>query len=542
MPKHELYPLLLKITWIIFAFAYGSCVGSLINVLVYRLPRGLGVITPSSRCPFCSTKLTWRENIPVFGWLMLRGRCRFCKAPISPEYPIVEAIVGGLFVLFFVLWYAIDPNAVWLGLDFGAMRPEWAGLDRWHQWPRETWPIFLVILTLVASLVAMTLVDLRTFTIPIILPWVASVVGLVLHTGHAAWFDFFSKRHGLGPHTADGYVWAIPTPGDWGWAGASIGAIVGIVLSLLLLRLGVITRSFGEDYDAWEKENYPEARQEGDADEKPTPTPVELARRVNRRGLLIFLAGLATLAIGVFLGQFGLIDPAWAPAAAGLLLAPFAGAIVARAIKHPARGEPERPAEQPAIAESGQSNQQPGKGEPQADTTPTDAWIQYPHARREMIRELAFLAPPALFALAGAWLARTMAGDDPAALPLWVDVLAGVLLGYLVGGAVVWAIRIFGSLAFGKEAMGMGDVHLMAGVGACLGWIDATLAFFLAAFVGMYWLIVSRIASGSTDRAIPYGPYLAAATLLVVLAKPLIETGLTVLFKIPPDMPPIDLP
>ncbi|MEO0630377.1 MAG: prepilin peptidase, partial [Planctomycetota bacterium] len=61
---------------VLFVFAFGACVGSLINVLVYRLPLGLPVVVPSSRCPACATKLTWRENVPIFGWLLLGGRCR----------------------------------------------------------------------------------------------------------------------------------------------------------------------------------------------------------------------------------------------------------------------------------------------------------------------------------------------------------------------------------------------------------------------------------------------------------------------------------
>jgi leader peptidase (prepilin peptidase)/N-methyltransferase len=160
----------------------------------------------------------------------------------------------------------------------------------------------------------------------------------------------------------------------------------------------------------------------------------------------------------------------------------------------------------------------------------------YPHARREMVREMAFLAPAALLALVGWYAARWWlpAADSP---PLWLAAFAGSLLGYLVGGGVVWGVRILGSLAFGKEAMGLGDVHMMAAVGACLGWIDASLAFFVAAFVGIYFVIVQRVASGSTARAMPYGPYLAAATMLIVLCKPLVERALTLLLKTPINLP-----
>jgi len=116
-------------------------------------------------------------------------------------------------------------------------------------------------------------------------------------------------------------------------------------------------------------------------------------------------------------------------------------------------------------------------------------------------------------------------------------VLTGVLMGYLIGGGVVWAVRILGSLAFGKEAMGLGDVHLMAAVGACLGWVDSTLAFFGAAFVGLFWFVLGSVFSGTFKRTMPYGPYLAISTVLVLLCKPLIEAGLSALTGQRIDLP-----
>jgi leader peptidase (prepilin peptidase)/N-methyltransferase len=83
-------------------FILGACIGSFLNVVVYRIPAGLSLIHPPSRCPHCFHKLGMTENVPVFGWLWLRGRCRWCKTPISPRYPMVEAVTGLLFVL--VYW------------------------------------------------------------------------------------------------------------------------------------------------------------------------------------------------------------------------------------------------------------------------------------------------------------------------------------------------------------------------------------------------------------------------------------------------------
>jgi prepilin signal peptidase PulO-like enzyme (type II secretory pathway) len=74
----------------------GGSIGSFLNVVVYRLPRGMGLLRPASRCPHCEYPILARDNIPVIGWLVLRGRCRRCQIRISARYPIVEAAVAGL--------------------------------------------------------------------------------------------------------------------------------------------------------------------------------------------------------------------------------------------------------------------------------------------------------------------------------------------------------------------------------------------------------------------------------------------------------------
>ncbi|MBW4491802.1 MAG: prepilin peptidase [Oscillatoria princeps RMCB-10] len=85
----------------LIVFALGASIGSFLNVVVYRLPAGLSLLWPPSRCPKCLNRLGARENVPVFGWLCLRGRCRHCRSPISPRYPLVEAATGTLFLLVF---------------------------------------------------------------------------------------------------------------------------------------------------------------------------------------------------------------------------------------------------------------------------------------------------------------------------------------------------------------------------------------------------------------------------------------------------------
>jgi leader peptidase (prepilin peptidase)/N-methyltransferase len=76
----------------------GACIGSFINVVAWRLPREESLIWPGSHCPRCGTPLAWFDNLPVLGWLLLRGRCRYCHQPIASRYPLVESLCAGLWV------------------------------------------------------------------------------------------------------------------------------------------------------------------------------------------------------------------------------------------------------------------------------------------------------------------------------------------------------------------------------------------------------------------------------------------------------------
>ena len=78
-------------------FVFGLLVGSFFNVVIARVPAGLSIVRPGSRCPRCGHALAWYENIPLVSWLVLRGRCRSCRAPISGRYPLIELLTGALF-------------------------------------------------------------------------------------------------------------------------------------------------------------------------------------------------------------------------------------------------------------------------------------------------------------------------------------------------------------------------------------------------------------------------------------------------------------
>jgi leader peptidase (prepilin peptidase)/N-methyltransferase len=91
---------------IVLAALGGLIIGSFLNVVAYRLPRGESLAHPPSRCPSCGAPVKPYDNIPVLSWLVLRGRCRACKAPISARYPLVEALTGALYAL--VTWARWD--------------------------------------------------------------------------------------------------------------------------------------------------------------------------------------------------------------------------------------------------------------------------------------------------------------------------------------------------------------------------------------------------------------------------------------------------
>ena len=86
----------------------GLAIGSFLNVVVHRVPRGESVVSPPSSCPTCSNAIRPRDNVPVAGWLLLKGKCRDCRTPISPRYPMVEAATAALFVVM-ALRFGFDP-------------------------------------------------------------------------------------------------------------------------------------------------------------------------------------------------------------------------------------------------------------------------------------------------------------------------------------------------------------------------------------------------------------------------------------------------
>jgi len=139
--------------------------------------------------------------------------------------------------------------------------------------------------------------------------------------------------------------------------------------------------------------------------------------------------------------------------------------------------------------------------------------------RTEVCREVVFLMPIITCSLAGFWISRNIAPIQAWWLSLSqrpaIAGLLGSLWGYFVGCGVVWAIRILGTFGFGKEAMGLGDVHLMGAAGAVIGPVFVVVAFFIAPFFGLAWAAVQMFFKKT--RQIPYGPFLSLGIFTVMI-------------------------
>lgn len=98
-----------ELSIVIFIFIFGIIIGSFLNVVIYRVPKGESIAFPASKCQSCQTPLKWYHNVPIFSWLFLRGKCGFCSEKISVQYPLIELTTGLIAVSLFyklgLVWY-----------------------------------------------------------------------------------------------------------------------------------------------------------------------------------------------------------------------------------------------------------------------------------------------------------------------------------------------------------------------------------------------------------------------------------------------------
>ncbi len=195
--------------WCLWVFAVGLGVGSFVNVLIARLPHEKSVIWPNSRCFTCFQPIRLTDNLPVLGYLRLRGRCRNCRTPFSPSYLGIEVLMGVLFLVIFLVecvGQATDgpgffkPWAYTPGLKFSY-------ISSLPVPPAEVWVYWATHAFLVAALVASAAIDARHQIIPTQITYVGTVVGIVLST-LLPW-PWPSLGTSLGPNAAT-MSWIVP--------------------------------------------------------------------------------------------------------------------------------------------------------------------------------------------------------------------------------------------------------------------------------------------------------------------------------------------
>ena len=204
--------------WLLWTYAtlVGACVGSFLNVCVYRLPEGLSVIRPRSRCPACETPIAWYDNLPVVSWLVLRGKCRACGARFSPQYAIVELVTA-------LVWLAA-------AVRFGAS---------WHA---------LAVAIFFTLLLGIALTDLRAYIIPDEFTLGGTAIGLALA---AAPGGISLRQSVLGAVVGFAFLYLAAVVGEWALKKpamgggdikmmAMVGAFLGPMGTVLTIFLGAL--------------------------------------------------------------------------------------------------------------------------------------------------------------------------------------------------------------------------------------------------------------------------------------------------------------
>ncbi|MHC4511089.1 MAG: prepilin peptidase [Planctomycetota bacterium] len=186
-----------------FIFAFGCCVGSFLNVVVYRLPRDKSLVRPGSACPACGQHIRFYDNIPLISWLVLGRKCRYCKAAVSARYFVIELLTGTVFLGLFILYFHTDLRQ--------SVQP----------FSERGWLIYLLHITMLAAFIAASAIDLEHWIIPLSICWFVTAAGLIGSAVGACVIDpALNKAYSLLP---------LATPKTGALA---LGATVGLAVSL----------------------------------------------------------------------------------------------------------------------------------------------------------------------------------------------------------------------------------------------------------------------------------------------------------------------
>ena len=201
---------------IVYAFVLGAVVGSFLNVVIYRVPRRLSIVKPRSACPTCATPIAWYDNLPIISWLILGGRCRQCRSPITVRYPMVEAM-GGALAAFGVGLYGVNLVTVEV-VVFAWVSLALALIDLEHQILPDVMTYPAIVFGLVLSFIG----GFTTFADSV----AGAVVGAILPTSVILLYRWLRGIDGMG--------W-----GDVKYL-AAIGAVVGLQGCLMVLVMAAV--------------------------------------------------------------------------------------------------------------------------------------------------------------------------------------------------------------------------------------------------------------------------------------------------------------
>lgn len=210
-------PLWVTALGLAFVAAFGLLIGSFLNVVAYRVPAGRSIVSPPSACPGCGSRIKAYDNVPVLSWLVLGGRCRSCREPISKRYPLVELATGAFFALVAVWWTTAG---------FLARSETVASIL-----------VLIAFLYLAAISVVLGLIDLDTHTLPnaIVLP--GYLVGTVLLGTAAVLTGDYGELLRAGIGMAALYVLylvaALAYPGGMGFGDVKLAGVLGMFLGYL---------------------------------------------------------------------------------------------------------------------------------------------------------------------------------------------------------------------------------------------------------------------------------------------------------------------
>ncbi len=466
---------------------FGGCIGSFINVVIYRLPRNIPLGRPLwSFCPNCETSLAWYDNFPVVSYFRLRGHCRTCSCPISPRYVIVEVAT---LLVFLILFDAFFVGSV---LD-GIIAERWTTVA--YRFASD-WPIFAAHVLLFACLLAMSVIDMEHYWLDIRFTHFAALCGFVFHS---MWTPV---------HTPS---W--PRPGMVLSAAAILATIAAVVTHLVVAWMwhrGAKARQAAQDEDAV-------AKPQTEAQE-PQSVQIYVGKKSLR--LSAWLAGLVLFASLVMLVAALLQRPSPTDSQ------PQSNARVATSADHQAPDSAFTRRVAPGIAFMFCALIAGSVIKRDTDDEIEEALeAEKHHARRVVLVELATLLPTIALFVVGLLLVC----EGGALEGVWHDMwnwqvgratrpflgLGSAAVGFVIGGAIGWTVRICFTLVLGKEAFGVGDIHIMAAAGAVAGWQVVLVGFFLSALLALvgkaFTLPFKR------GHALPMGPWLTLAMLLVVL-------------------------